>query len=254
MSLYFNTVQQGTVGSASVKTFLCPSDSNTVGRVASSYIGSVDFGDNNYYTNQGTLLSLGGGVFDGPAYIMGAAYGGPWSLATITDGTSNTAIFSEGLMGNSSSLAGPGSFWVSSALTVNTTSPANPNLGSMAANLQSINSTYCNGATVTLSSYNTGGFAWISSGNGIGGLYSHAVPPNQKSCWGTGQDSASPIGSAGNQYQYGSMIAAKSNHNGGVNMGFLDGSVRFIKNSINAGTYGAIGTMKGGEVIDANSM
>ena len=33
----------------------------------------LDFGDNNYYNNLGTLLSLNGGIFDGPAYIMGSA-------------------------------------------------------------------------------------------------------------------------------------------------------------------------------------
>ena len=35
---------------------------------------------------------------------------------------------------------------------------------------------------------------------------------------------------------------------------FLDGSVKFIKNSINTGTYGALGTMAGGEVIDASGL
>jgi prepilin-type processing-associated H-X9-DG protein len=49
------------------------------------------------------------------------------------------------------------------------------------------------------------------------------------------------------------MVAASSNHPGGVNMGFLDGSVRFIKNSINLGTYAALGTRAGGEVISADS-
>jgi prepilin-type processing-associated H-X9-DG protein len=49
-------------------------------------------------------------------------------------------------------------------------------------------------------------------------------------------------------------MTAKSNHPGGVNMGFLDGSVKFIKNRINPGTYGAIGTMGSGEIIDASSL
>ena len=50
------------------------------------------------------------------------------------------------------------------------------------------------------------------------------------------------------------MVAASSNHPGGVNMAFLDGSVKFIKNSINLGTYAALGTKAGGEVIDADQL
>jgi prepilin-type processing-associated H-X9-DG protein len=34
------------------------------------------------------------------------------------------------------------------------------------------------------------------------------------------------------------MIAAQSNHPGGVNVGFLDGSAKFIENSVNPGTWG----------------
>jgi prepilin-type processing-associated H-X9-DG protein len=48
-------------------------------------------------------------------------------------------------------------------------------------------------------------------------------------------------------------LAANSNHSGGVNMGFLDGSVKFIKNSINLGTYAAPATKAGGEIIDAGA-
>ena len=44
------------------------------------------------------------------------------------------------------------------------------------------------------------------------------------------------------------MVAASSNHSGGVNMGFLDGSVKFVKDSINLGTYAALGTKAGGEM------
>ncbi len=43
-------------------------------------------------------------------------------------------------------------------------------------------------------------------------------------------------------------------HNGGVNCLFGDGSVRFIKNSINLLTLRALVSLAGGEVIDANSL
>jgi hypothetical protein len=39
-----------------------------------------------------------------------------------------------------------------------------------------------------------------------------------------------------------------------VNLLLLDGSVRFIKSSINLGTWNALGTRAGGEVISADAL
>jgi prepilin-type N-terminal cleavage/methylation domain-containing protein/prepilin-type processing-associated H-X9-DG protein len=49
------------------------------------------------------------------------------------------------------------------------------------------------------------------------------------------------------------MIAARSNHSGGVNVGFCDGSVRFIKNSVSRPTYQALASSQGGEVVGSDS-
>ncbi|UUO05268.1 DUF1559 domain-containing protein [Blastopirellula sp. J2-11] len=43
--------------------------------------------------------------------------------------------------------------------------------------------------------------------------------------------------------------SARSKHPGGVNVGFGDGSVRFISQTIDLATYQALGTTQGGEVI-----
>jgi prepilin-type N-terminal cleavage/methylation domain-containing protein/prepilin-type processing-associated H-X9-DG protein len=48
-------------------------------------------------------------------------------------------------------------------------------------------------------------------------------------------------------------IAARSNHSGGVNAAFADGSVRFIKNAVNPITWRALGTKAGAEVVSADS-
>ena len=53
------------------------------------------------------------------------------------------------------------------------------------------------------------------------------------------------------RYSY-SAKGAKSKHPGGANMCFGDGSVRFIKTSINLPTYCAIGSRNGGEVVSAD--
>ena len=49
------------------------------------------------------------------------------------------------------------------------------------------------------------------------------------------------------------FVTANSNHPGGVNVLMGDGSVRFVKDSINQSTWWAMGTRAGGEVISADS-
>ncbi len=46
---------------------------------------------------------------------------------------------------------------------------------------------------------------------------------------------------------------ANSNHPGGVNMAMGDGSVRYIKDTINYQTWWALGTRNMGEIISADS-
>ena len=50
-----------------------------------------------------------------------------------------------------------------------------------------------------------------------------------------------------------SFVNASSNHPGGCNFAFADGSVRFIKDSVNMLTYESLGTRAGGEVISSDS-
>jgi prepilin-type processing-associated H-X9-DG protein len=45
---------------------------------------------------------------------------------------------------------------------------------------------------------------------------------------------------------------ASSHHDGGVNVLFCDGSVKFVKSSVNTATWWAIGTRAGNEVITAD--
>ena len=49
------------------------------------------------------------------------------------------------------------------------------------------------------------------------------------------------------------VMPASSKHPGGTNMLFGDGSVKFLRDSINLQTYRALGTRAGGEVISAES-
>ena len=72
------------------------------------------------------------------------------------------------------------------------------------------------------------------------------MTPNLKACVFSGQ--TQPL-------QYTAMcVGASSYHPGGVNVGFLDGSVKFIKDSVSQQTWWAIATKAGGEVIDGASL
>ena len=55
------------------------------------------------------------------------------------------------------------------------------------------------------------------------------------------------------QYKTYGQWGFRSNHPGGVNMAFCDGSVKFIKSTINQQAFMALGTRNQGEVISADS-
>ncbi len=48
-------------------------------------------------------------------------------------------------------------------------------------------------------------------------------------------------------------VAASSYHSGGVNVGMADGSVRFVRDSIDFFAWQAMGTKAGGEVFSDNN-
>jgi prepilin-type processing-associated H-X9-DG protein len=47
-------------------------------------------------------------------------------------------------------------------------------------------------------------------------------------------------------------VSASSYHSGGVNVGMADGSVRFVRDTIDFTAWRAMGTANGGEVISGN--
>ncbi len=82
-------------------------------------------------------------------------------------------------------------------------------------------------------------WAWGRSGQT---RYNHVMPPNSYNC-SFGGDSGDSDDDA---------ITASSRHPGGVNTLMMDGSVRFIKATVNLQTWWALSTMAGGEVVSAD--
>jgi prepilin-type N-terminal cleavage/methylation domain-containing protein/prepilin-type processing-associated H-X9-DG protein len=238
-----------TVFQTTVATFLCPSDGN----FPNFQRAGVTVAASNYGNNIGTLLSFNGGKLDGPAYFEDTAtYGGVVTLAGIIDGTSNTAIWSEYIKGLGTSTTagvvpqpGPWVVYLMQGITDNPIATQPALVGSIQQTLQMLNA-LCTPALTP--NWDLKGYNWMDGWCGGGGPYSHVMAPNHLSC-------QLPFdGGAGRPpKEYRCLVAASSKHPGGVNMGFLDGSVRFIKNTINLGTYAAIGTRAGGEVLSADS-
>jgi prepilin-type N-terminal cleavage/methylation domain-containing protein/prepilin-type processing-associated H-X9-DG protein len=250
-SYAYNDANNVTASGTKVNTFLCPSDPNQIIRAMSAN-SAVDFGDCNYGNNIGTCLTLNGTQIDGPAYAMGASYGAPVSLASVIDGTSNTAIHSEWVKGPGSARAVPGMVYVASVgLTLTAPlSPAAPNGVAGLQNVLQAVGAFCQSST-TFAGQLTKGYSWSDDACGGGGCYSHLMAPNKKACNFSNLNT-----SAYNGFNYGlaSYIGASSLHPGGVNVGFLDGSVKFVKDSVSLATWGAIATKAGGEVVSSDAL
>ena len=71
--------------------------------------------------------------------------------------------------------------------------------------------------------------------------YHHIFPPSKPSCLLGGTT----------DYDGQVVVTANSRHPGGVNLLTADGSVRFVKDTVNARVCMALGTISLSEVIDA---
>jgi len=225
-----------TVISMQVTTFVCPSDMN-VGNAGTFSSQNRPVGVTNYANNAGTNRNYNGGVPSGPCWFLGnhGQVGIKTSLASVTDGTSNTAMMSEWIKGTSGqNKNGLNLCWNMGGQNKNSGQVAT--IGQMAAN--QMDSQQCQASTSIQWDYK--GEYWSEHDGGRGGTYWHISTPNIRSC-----DAGSP---------WDGIITASSSHSGGVNVLFLDGSVKFIKNSVNYATWFGAATMSGGEVIDSSNL
>jgi prepilin-type processing-associated H-X9-DG protein len=175
---------------------------------------------------------------NGGGSLPGGSYEIPRDLALLTDGTSNTAVFSEYIRGNGSNTPAT----CPAGLGLIYTSPFKANAYAGLINNDFLQAAGCDTAVQGTNSYTWKGDWWLAD------LfpYSHTTTPNRKSCFynDVGGRPWSTITS---------VIAASSRHPGGANVAFGDGSVRFIKTSVNPKTWAALGTISGGEVISSDA-
>jgi prepilin-type N-terminal cleavage/methylation domain-containing protein/prepilin-type processing-associated H-X9-DG protein len=243
-NLYMNDLANTTAGIVQPNVFLCPSD-DTVVRPSGYWATAT------YAGNLGGPVPMqfwNGVIVPAVPNLWYATGGGPITIAAITDGTSNTALLSEhtgGLNGNPVVLLGSnqsrrGYYAVDgfSSMTPNIPNGSQTALAFVQA---------CNSLPNSTPSAGTWVFGWSYTQNmpyeSANTTYVHWNTPNKTSCSGYGSDPSTIYAGP----------TANSRHSGGVNVGFADGSVRFIKDSISLPTWWALGSRNGGEVVSADS-
>jgi prepilin-type N-terminal cleavage/methylation domain-containing protein/prepilin-type processing-associated H-X9-DG protein len=81
-------------------------------------------------------------------------------------------------------------------------------------------------------------------------FYTHTLPPNWNRNTGSSINQPYNCGAyPATECTFCLHIAASSYHTGGVNVGMADGSVRFVNDNIDFGTWQALGTRAAGEVV-----
>jgi len=245
-----------TVGYAQLATLLCPSDGQE--QRAGAPWGSLGYmgnygGPAHIYRFQGTIV---------PFYTSGGPDGGfttagknlgPVGFKSITDGSSNTALFSERLIG----IAGGGTITAGAgidakrAIFPNTMSSAvyDASLAGLSVAQQFAAACKALPPTTTSVGSNTNGQSWIRGHpfHMAIGVYAHYGTPNTLNC-------ADPGDGTNISYNgYGGTSPPNSNHSGGVNVCMSDGSVKFIKESVSQAAWWAIGTRNGREVVSSDS-
>lgn len=211
----YNAAVNAAPTAVSLSVFLCPADPQ-------SSLPS-GFGGNNYVANYGNTIKWGqnGTVANGVFWHDTSTTGLGCRIGDITDGTSNTAAFSERRKGDWSNSS------VDPATDLVNPPGVNPATSDDAMNL-------CRSMFATSPQwYSNFGSRWIQGQQDV--MYSSPAPPNDPAC-------AYPQNGTQN-------MPASSAHTGGVNLLLCDGSVRFVSSSVAIDTWRALATRNIGDVL-----
>ena len=234
-----------------ISTYLCPSDPSSATFDNSSYDSNNPgpLGRSNYFANHG----IGATLQDPNNSTVGPFnwYPSPnarkgTTLTGITDGTSNTALFSEILRSRSLS----DNQQIMAVIAIQDYNTFTKLLATLPT--PDVIANYCESNVwfhfryAGLEYYRA---YWFTSN------YTHLYPPNYQhhDCvsfanYPTNSLPPYPGGTGGDS----GLLGARSAHTGGVNVTFADGSVHFVRDSVDITAWRALGTQAGGEVFDAS--
>jgi prepilin-type N-terminal cleavage/methylation domain-containing protein/prepilin-type processing-associated H-X9-DG protein len=248
---YVGLGMNSTIFTTRIASMQCPSDQSQLFSVASlgplgvpaTLTGfsatkgnyAVNWGntDNGQWSSAGSFPTL----YRASPFGVNQSLSGPQLVkyASVTDGLSNTHFCSELLQGAQDDLRG--TIWVDDAcagaiqtrFTPNGTQDILQLLGAWTGNGFNNVDNVPGGASA-----GTPGFS-----PAMAGTLCDTQPVQQLACANTSEG--------------GAYCGSRSRHPGGVNCLFGDGSVRFVKNSVNPQTWVALGSINGGEVISSDS-
>jgi prepilin-type N-terminal cleavage/methylation domain-containing protein/prepilin-type processing-associated H-X9-DG protein len=216
-----NTTAQGVV----ISMLLCPTESQLapVGMAGTNYALSegptvlYNYLDTDWAGVNNSMPPPNGPFFTNKVF----------NLSAITDGTSNTVVAAEKLLGDfNNGIATDGRDIFNSPA-----SPVTPDdlyQQCQADNWQDL----------TNQGASTCGSPWITGASQTT-MFNHVSPPKKRACYFHAVARLT--------------IPVNSNHPGGVNVGLADGSVRFIKEMIDRSVWRALGSRNGGEVISSDA-
>ncbi len=176
---------------------------------------------------------------------------GFFGFESVTDGTANTGLFSEKLLGWSAGNNGAALQANSSegrrGIYTNANTSVAYNSQSSALALQSVQACQSMPGTSPNNNGWLNGFSWALGyeWHTVVNSYHHYNTPNKFTCLNPSDPGGLWGGTSG-------MTTASSNHPGGVNVCFTDGSVRFIKDTVNPATWWALGSRNQGEVVSSD--
>ena len=241
----------GTVVLALVNVFLCPSDTNAGRRNTNSYHGSygTTTNDNKFYKNDKNNQGCNG------LFTIQNNYG----IQDCSDGSSQTIAFGEALVGDgrgNGRIGGGGA--TPSKYRGNVVMPASGEAtnsrvyeGSNAITvpliLQSLQACATSFTPGNIADHR--GWRWSDGVTGFTMFNTILTPNDTQFRFGGCRFACGSSCNMDNGFVYG----ASSSHPGGANVTMGDGSVRFIKDSVNRMTSFALGTRAGGEVVSADS-
>ncbi len=231
--------------SGRLPVFNCPSDGTEVDGGLGNHNYSINIGTSHSGPHTGTgsnrPRAMGDGSHNGMAtYVFGHTKFSPrdrwWApddppvrMATILDGTSNTAFYSEFLR------KGPQIPWV--ATTDNKIARMQLYEWAGGSNTAQVRQNCLRQMSIVAQSrMDLRGTGWSWSFIQSGGSYSHVMMPNEKNCWSWQGD-----------WKGSTLMSASSYHPGGVMVAFADGSAKLVPETVDSLVWWAIGTRNGGE-------
>jgi prepilin-type N-terminal cleavage/methylation domain-containing protein/prepilin-type processing-associated H-X9-DG protein len=238
-----------TVDSTQVKGYLCPSDPNGT-MMTNGDNGVPTAGNNCYFGSIGPTTDILGSFTKTASSLATIPTTGLFAfqqskrIAQLIDGASNTIAFAESTVGIPSQTARQKLIGLANlsipAAAIQQNAFNNP--AGIISGIAACSAAWQSGSTSSVDIQR--GDSWQQGAMCMTLFNTVCTPNDQADEWAYCSNSSGAVSNFSNSDSY---------HPGGVNVLLADGSVKFVKNSINQMTWWSLGTIAGGEVISSDS-